>query len=135
MLAKGPLHYAAKHGHLICIRLLLKHGADPNCRDIDGYAPLHYLCQVYNPGPDRHDNLRLCVKSLVRCGGDVRARTISGRRPLDIAQIQKNSVCEEEIRQQCMSCDFSYGEYRVWHCCLSTRSVSGYWWCVSPRAI
>ena len=103
--SRTPLHYAAKHGHLLCVRLLLKHGADPNSKDDDGYTPLHYLCQVYNPGPERHDNLRLCVESLIRCGGDVGARTNGGRCPLDIARIQKNRVCEKALWQQCMSHD------------------------------
>ena len=99
---RTPLHYAAKHGHLDCIRLLLKYGADPNSRDGDGYTPLHYLCQVYKPGRDRHDNLRQCVSSLVLCGADIRAKTNSGKTPSEIAETQRNHICREAIEKQCM---------------------------------
>ena len=99
---RTPLHYAAKHGHLDCIRLLLKYGADPNSRDGDGYTPLHYLCQVYKPGRDRHDNLRQCVSSLVLCGANLRAKTNSGKTPLEIAETQRNAICQEAIQKQCM---------------------------------
>ena len=102
---RTPLHYAAKHGHLNCIRLLLKYGADPNSKDGDGYTPLHYLCQVYNPGQDCRDNLRQCVTSLVQCGADLRAETNSGKTPLDIAKTQKNTICQEAIENKCRSHD------------------------------
>ena len=101
---RTPLHYAAKHGHLLCIRLLLKYGADPNSKDGDGYTPLHYLCQIYAPTLDRREKLSLCVASLVKCGADVRF-LIGGRTLLEIAQTQKNYVCKEALRQHCMSCD------------------------------
>ena len=99
---RTPLHYAAKHGHLDCIRLLLKYGADPNSKDGDGYTPIHYLCQMHNPSQDHHDNLRQCMSSLVLCGADLRAKTNSGRTPLEIAQTQRNSICQRAIEKQCM---------------------------------
>ena len=99
---RTPLHYATKHGHLDCIRLLLKHGANPNSKDGDGYTPLHYLCQIYNPSQGHHDDLRQCVTSLVQCGADIRAKTNSGKTPLEVALTQKNSICREAIEKQCM---------------------------------
>ncbi|KAJ3114659.1 hypothetical protein HDU96_001803 [Phlyctochytrium bullatum] len=37
---RTPLHAAAKSGSLPCVRLLLKHGADPGIRDAAGRTPL-----------------------------------------------------------------------------------------------
>ena len=99
---RTPLHYAAKYGHLDCIRLLLKYGADPNSKDGDGYTPLHYLCQLYNPHQDHHDSLYQSVTSFVQCGADFRAKTNSGKTPLEIAQTQKNRICQQAIEEQCM---------------------------------
>ena len=111
--SRTPLHYAAKSGHLICIRLLLKYGADPNSKDGDGYTPLHYLSQMFNPGSDRHDNLSQCVISLIECGANVRIRNNSGRTALEIAQTQKNAICQDALKQHCMysnlACVYGYG--------------------------
>ena len=36
-----PLHNACSFGHAEVVRLLLRHGADPNSRDNWNYTPLH----------------------------------------------------------------------------------------------
>ena len=96
---RTPLHYSAKEGQLDCIRLLLKFGGNPNASDSDGYTPIHYVCQIHNPG---HDNLRVwqCLVSLIEFGGNFRTRTKSGHTPLDLAKQQKNSVCVSELLKQ-----------------------------------
>ena len=98
--ARTPLHYSAKGGHLASTRLLLRYGANPNSRDSDGYTPIHYICQIHNPGNDTKDTVLQCLQSLVSFGGDIRARTDSGNTPIYIARRHKNAVCEREILQQ-----------------------------------
>lgn len=102
---RTPLHYAAKGAHLLCVRMLLKHGADPNSRDGDGYTPLHYVCQIFSPGSDRQEVLSLCLASLVECGADLRVRNNSGRTPLEIAQTQKNRICQQALQWHSRLCD------------------------------
>ena len=104
MNTRTPLHYASKMGHVCCVRLLLKHGANPNARDGDGYTPLHYVCQIHNPVGERGEMATQCLLSLLEFGGDPRSRTLSGKTPLDLARQQKNTVCEKELIQQGNAC-------------------------------
>ena len=101
MNTRTPLHYASKMGHLQCVRLLLKYGANPNAQDRDGYTPVHYVCQIHNPkGEEVGTAVRQCLLSLMEFGGSLKARTNSGRTSLDLAQQQKNTVCERELLRQ-----------------------------------
>ena len=36
-----PLHRASYNGHTEVMRVLLKHGADPNAPTLEGWTPLH----------------------------------------------------------------------------------------------
>lgn len=101
---RTPLHYSAKAGHLQCIRLLLKYGANPNARDSDGYAPIHYVCQIHNPSDETRETVSQCLESLMKFGGDTRARTISGKTPLDLARQHKNVACVNELIKQGNEC-------------------------------
>src|SRR5206468_2004922 len=57
------LHAAAQHGHLDTVRLLLRHGADPNAREAgDSTYPLHWAAA------NRHIEV---VRALLDAGGDV----------------------------------------------------------------
>src|SRR5689334_21144980 len=57
------LHSAAQHGHVNLVRLLLKHGADPNAREAgDNTYPLHWAAA------NRHIDV---VRALLDAGGDV----------------------------------------------------------------
>lgn len=44
-----PLHQAAFNGHTQTVRLLLDMGCDPNMQADNGYAALHYACQIGDP--------------------------------------------------------------------------------------
>lgn len=97
---RTPLHHSAKTGHLQCVRLLLTYGADPNARDGDGYTPVHYVCQIYNPNSDIRDEVWQCLTSLIDFGGDTKATTDSGNTPLMIARQHNNAACTEELHKQ-----------------------------------
>ena len=107
---RTPLHYAAKGGHSSCIRLLLLYGADPNCRDEDGYTPIHYVCQFYNPwarGPGKADEVCRCLRHLLDFGADYRTTTNSNYTPMELARRHKNSVCVNELLKQGVYCHIS----------------------------
>lgn len=36
-----PLHFSAYFGHILTLKLLLQHNADPNCANQTGDTPLH----------------------------------------------------------------------------------------------
>ena len=43
--SQKPLHYAANHGNLDVVRMLVEvHGCNPQCADKYGCTPLHYAC-------------------------------------------------------------------------------------------
>ncbi|PYH96662.1 ankyrin, partial [Aspergillus ellipticus CBS 707.79] len=47
---RDPLSYAASHGHVEMVRLLLRHGAAPDQPDRYGRKPLHYAVQANHIG-------------------------------------------------------------------------------------
>ncbi len=101
--SRTPIHYAAKGGHAHCCRLLLMHGADPNCRDEDGYTPIHYVCQFFKPitqGQQKADEVVQCLRHLIDYGGDFRATTSTNCSPMDLAARHKNFVCQTELVRQ-----------------------------------
>jgi hypothetical protein len=59
------------------LRVLLKHGANPNRRDRDGRAPLHIVIPKRNA---------MLMEALVEGGADVNALDKEGRTPLDLAE-------------------------------------------------
>jgi ankyrin repeat protein len=70
-------------------RFLLEHGADPNCQDEDGDAPLHNVFQsriVKDPTE--------FVELLMAFGADPDLRNNKGQRPLDIALAEIGSIAE-----------------------------------------
>ncbi|XP_073228584.1 ankyrin repeat domain-containing protein 16-like [Porites lutea] len=73
-----PLMIAAKRGHINALTLLIKHGADVDLQDSDGYKALHHA--VY--GSDVSSEILSC---LIGIGADVNARTNNGVTPLMIA--------------------------------------------------
>lgn len=71
-----PLHSAVAGSHPDLVKLLLKHGADPNARQQSDFTPLHAAAQ--NGDLDS-------IRALLFEGADVNARAADGKTPLDYA--------------------------------------------------
>ena len=89
---RSPLHLASCLGHHECVELLLKHGAHPNCWNIDKtITPLHCAASAAS---------LQTIKLLVQAGAHVDAGMStfgSGRTPLHYA-VQSNSInCIREL--------------------------------------
>jgi ankyrin repeat protein len=78
-----PLQSAAAARQLSAARILLEHGADPNCKGEDGYTPLHEAA-----GTGQIELVRL----LIKYGGEISAKGDDGKTPRDIAVQQKQST-------------------------------------------
>jgi len=111
---RTPLHYAAKNGHPDCVKLLLLYGADPNCRDEDGYTPIHYVCQMFKPiGRQKAEDICRCLRYLIDFGGDFRAKTKSSHTPIELAIRHKNSECATQLLKYGMHKKHSIPEMAV----------------------
>ena len=71
-----PLHIAAKKNQVDIARLLLDHGAKPNCESKNGYTPLHLASQ------EGHTDI---VELLVQRKADVNCRAKPGLTPMHLA--------------------------------------------------
>jgi ankyrin repeat protein len=81
---------AAHIGSTDIARCLLERGADPNCRDEDGDAPIHKALKsrlVKDPAQ--------FVELLLAFGADPSLRNNKGQTPLDIALAEAGSVAEK----------------------------------------
>ncbi len=83
------LHHDANHGHGGRIRLLLKHGADPNIRDAEGRTALH-LVSARGTGSE-------AIRDLVEAGTQVDARDQAGKTPLDYAESARSQVAARAL--------------------------------------
>jgi ankyrin repeat protein len=81
-----PLHVAAYYGDVVAMKLLIKHGADVNARDVFRKTPLHFA-----RSPD-------AAKLLIKHGADVNARDVYGRTPLDYAMEENTEVVKVLLR-------------------------------------
>lgn len=72
-----PLHYAATHGHLAMMELLLEHYAFIDAQAPNGNTPLMMAAQYGSPE---------AVKLLIQAGADLRLRNRQGETALDLAQ-------------------------------------------------
>ena len=81
--------------------ILLMGGADPNCKDEDGYGPLHYVCQQY-PGNIANKQLVESIEVLIDYGAHVRARTSIGHHsPVELAERYDNNCCVQLLNKYC----------------------------------
>jgi len=84
------LHLAAGKGNVWVVRWLLRYGADPNARTVDGHTPLHWAASK---------GYGEVVRRLVRAGGDLSAETYEAKvTPLQAAIINGHVLLSEEIR-------------------------------------
>lgn len=86
-----PIHEAAVWGRVDVIEELLRHGADPNGRNQDGWTALHVAAN--------NDNGEL-IDLLIASGSDVAATTKSGETALHIATARLGLNAAERLLEQ-----------------------------------
>jgi len=72
-----PLHSAVASRQVAIARLLIRHGADVNARQVGGFTPLH--------GAAQNGQLEM-VQLLLEAGANINAEADNGRTPLDYAR-------------------------------------------------
>ncbi|CAK9296223.1 unnamed protein product [Gordionus sp. m RMFG-2023] len=75
-----PLHEACLSSSIDCVKILLKHGANPNCSLSDGTRPIHEAIEM--------DDICL-VKILISFGADPTLKTYTGKNCIDYAKSNK----------------------------------------------
>ena len=94
-LRAAPIHSAAAAGHANIVELLLKHKADPNVREQNGYTPLHAAAQ--------NGDVEM-IRTLLYGGADLALRSNDGKFPVDIAleagQTQAAKLLQEGITKR-----------------------------------
>jgi ankyrin repeat protein len=102
-----PLHVAASHGDIFSTILLVRHGADVNATDGNGFTPLHCvsgtketvvkLQEILRENSEIQDKIYIsyngedCAKELLQNGANVNQKEIMGCTPLHAACKMKHS--------------------------------------------
>jgi len=97
---RTPLHCASQRTDIRSTVILLMWRANPDCKDDDGYTPLHYICQKY-PDDNNSTSEVKCAEALVDYGADIRILTNSDLSPLDIAKRMGNDACVQLLNNHC----------------------------------
>ena len=82
------LHVASKSASLEIVDLLVKHKADVNANDMDGFTPLHLAAM--------HGNIQV-VKKLVETNADVNLK-VGGKDAADLARMNEETEIEEYLK-------------------------------------
>ena len=85
-----PLHYACRHGHLTICEFLLRHGANPDFRDIDGRAPIHLATEF---------NHSKCALLLMDCGAKYWLMNKWGKDPYILAMERGNEIIARAVQK------------------------------------
>ena len=90
--AQSPtvLHVASKSASLEIVDLLVKHKADVNASDADGFTPLH-LAAMYG-------NIQV-VKKLVETNANVNLK-VNGKDAADLARMNEEKETEEYLKSK-----------------------------------
>jgi len=78
---KTALHFAATHGHVDLVKLLLHYNADPIPLAADKWTPLHYSAE------NGHED---CIRVLLEHGADPNAQNDRKQTPLHLAAVFNN---------------------------------------------
>ena len=84
------LHIASKSASLEIVDLLVKHKADINANDADGFTPLHLAAM--------HGNIQV-VKKLVENNADVNLK-VDGKDAADLARMSEKTEIEEYLKSK-----------------------------------
>ncbi|KAJ5310261.1 uncharacterized protein N7443_002722 [Penicillium atrosanguineum] len=76
MLGQTPLMFAASTWSVESARLLIKHGANVHCKDLEGKTPLHWFATANYPSPT--DDPQSLIGLFISSGVEVNARTPAG---------------------------------------------------------
>ncbi|PFX25779.1 Ankyrin repeat and SOCS box protein 13 [Stylophora pistillata] len=104
-----PLHYAARHGYVESVRLLLMYGADWKSVNNFGETPLHCTAMrgyvdcmqtLVRAEADHETPLHMCVqkhdreftKLLIKANADLNIRDSRGNRPIDMKHLNDDVV-------------------------------------------
>ncbi|XP_068903743.1 serine/threonine-protein phosphatase 6 regulatory ankyrin repeat subunit B-like [Tenebrio molitor] len=102
-----PLHLAVSHGDIFSTILLVRHGADVNATDGNGFTPLHFvslsdetvmeLQELFREYSEHHEKMYIsyngedCAKELLQNVANVNQKDIKGCTPLHLACQKKLS--------------------------------------------
>lgn len=89
-----PLHVAAKHGHLVFVRKIVRAGADPNALTAGNMSAMHFIAALVPPPglPKAGHMLELTIKTLVDVGADSNQRNVNWRTPVHVAARRGSEV-------------------------------------------
>jgi len=87
---RSAIHYATMYGHVDCVKFLIEHKANLNCRDQRGQTPVSWAC--CNGKDD-------CLQLLLDAGADCTIVDIFGQTPLHYACGQYFLSCTKLILQ------------------------------------
>jgi ankyrin repeat protein len=130
------LHLACAANNLLCAEILLKHGANPDCRDFMQCTPLHKAMN--------HANIEMC-KALIAAKADINCQQYCGTSPLhqavseglkDLACLLLENGAELDIVESYdITPIFSasqFDQFETLEVLLKHAKLTGIHWCTCP---